>query len=347
MTRLLKDSLGGNCRTVMIANISPSFMCYEDTLNTLKYADRAKQIKTVVKRNVLNVEHHISNYKNIITNLRSEISTLKSQLTKCKKGGNTKLQESQDNSFLPEISPSGTPKHEGNSVANSAAMKKKQLDLNVHFEKEAIHKKKILECDKENEKLAFDLFGKELKVRKLMKFEEVDSSEVSSLKKGIKELRTQIDQNTHHKKTLQKKLEKLEKDRDEKLYNFRNEMEDSNSVDVMYNQHLLNLKDIEFARKEKQAEFHIKQREVYIENLKAQLVMRDQIIKERLGASITNFLKQDMLTMQDIEGVSQDVLLPSLKMTKSKIFNYNTDGEQNYKTREDDDMLNDISSVRK
>jgi len=67
LTWLLKDSLGGNCRTVMIANISPAYTAYEDTLNTLKYADRAKQIKTTAKRNVLNVEYHISNYTKIIT----------------------------------------------------------------------------------------------------------------------------------------------------------------------------------------------------------------------------------------------------------------------------------------
>lgn len=48
LTRLLKDSLGGNCRTVMIANISPSSACYEDTHNTLKYANRAKNIQTKV-----------------------------------------------------------------------------------------------------------------------------------------------------------------------------------------------------------------------------------------------------------------------------------------------------------
>ena len=46
LTRLLKDSLGGNCRTVMIANIAPSSSNYEDTSNTLKYANRAKNIKT-------------------------------------------------------------------------------------------------------------------------------------------------------------------------------------------------------------------------------------------------------------------------------------------------------------
>lgn len=40
MTRILKDSLGGNCKTVMIANVSPSSLTYEDTYNTLKYATR-------------------------------------------------------------------------------------------------------------------------------------------------------------------------------------------------------------------------------------------------------------------------------------------------------------------
>lgn len=48
LTRLLKDSLGGNCQTVMIANVSPSPLSYEDTYNTLKYATRAKNIKTKV-----------------------------------------------------------------------------------------------------------------------------------------------------------------------------------------------------------------------------------------------------------------------------------------------------------
>lgn len=53
LTRILKDSLEGNCQTVMIANISPSSLTYEDTYNTLKYASRAKKIHTTVKPNVL------------------------------------------------------------------------------------------------------------------------------------------------------------------------------------------------------------------------------------------------------------------------------------------------------
>ncbi|XP_003387534.1 PREDICTED: kinesin-like protein KIF18A [Amphimedon queenslandica] len=80
LTRLLKDSLGGNCRTVMIANISPSGLTYEDTYNTLRYADRAKQIKTKLVRNVVNVDYHVTRYRTIVIELQKEIVELKSQL---------------------------------------------------------------------------------------------------------------------------------------------------------------------------------------------------------------------------------------------------------------------------
>lgn len=49
LTRLLKDSLGGNCQSVMIAAISPASTSFEDTFNTLRYANRAKTIKTTVR----------------------------------------------------------------------------------------------------------------------------------------------------------------------------------------------------------------------------------------------------------------------------------------------------------
>lgn len=49
LTRLLKDSIGGNCRTIMIAAVSPCMLAYEDTYNTLKYANRAKDIKLSVR----------------------------------------------------------------------------------------------------------------------------------------------------------------------------------------------------------------------------------------------------------------------------------------------------------
>ena len=46
----------------MISNVSASVSSFEETYNTLVYANRAKNIKTVANRNVLNAENHISNY---------------------------------------------------------------------------------------------------------------------------------------------------------------------------------------------------------------------------------------------------------------------------------------------
>lgn len=45
LTRLLQDSLGGNSKTIMIANIGPASYNYDETLTTLRYANRAKNIK--------------------------------------------------------------------------------------------------------------------------------------------------------------------------------------------------------------------------------------------------------------------------------------------------------------
>ncbi|XP_043392880.1 kinesin-like protein KIF18B isoform X1 [Chelonia mydas] len=80
LTRLLKDSLGGNCRTIMIAAISPSALAYEDTYNTLKYANRAKEIKLSLKSNVLSLDCHITKYAAICEQLKAEVANLREKL---------------------------------------------------------------------------------------------------------------------------------------------------------------------------------------------------------------------------------------------------------------------------
>ncbi|KAG3268557.1 kinesin family member 19 [Ictidomys tridecemlineatus] len=80
LTRLLKDSLGGNSRTVMIAHISPASTAFEESRNTLTYAGRAKNIKTRVKQNLLSVSYHIAQYTSIIADLRGEIQRLKCKI---------------------------------------------------------------------------------------------------------------------------------------------------------------------------------------------------------------------------------------------------------------------------
>ena len=79
LTRLLKDSLGGNSRTIMIANISPFIYNFDDTYNTLKYAERAKCIKTKVKLNIIE-KNQVDNYLDTIKNLQNKIIFLQNQL---------------------------------------------------------------------------------------------------------------------------------------------------------------------------------------------------------------------------------------------------------------------------
>lgn len=77
LTRLLKFSLGGNCKTVMIVCVSPLSQHYDETLNTLKYADRAKEIKTKVVRNQQNLDRHVGSYLKMITEQKLEIEELR------------------------------------------------------------------------------------------------------------------------------------------------------------------------------------------------------------------------------------------------------------------------------
>ncbi|OLL25260.1 Kinesin-like protein 6 [Neolecta irregularis DAH-3] len=80
LTRLLKFSLGGNCKTVMIVCVSPSSLHYDETHNTLKYGNRAKNIKTKVSRNFISVDRHVGQYVKAIYELRQEVEELKKKL---------------------------------------------------------------------------------------------------------------------------------------------------------------------------------------------------------------------------------------------------------------------------
>lgn len=79
LTRLLKFSLGGNCKTVMIVCVSPSSQHFDETQNTLRYANRAKNIQTKVTRNVFNVNRHVKDFLVKIDEQMALINELKAQ----------------------------------------------------------------------------------------------------------------------------------------------------------------------------------------------------------------------------------------------------------------------------
>uniref|UniRef100_A0A915BGU3 Kinesin-like protein unc-104 n=2 Tax=Parascaris univalens TaxID=6257 RepID=A0A915BGU3_PARUN len=81
LTWLLKDNLGGNSRTIMVATISPSADNYEETLSTLRYADRAKKI---VNHAVVNEDPNAK----VIRELREEVEQLRAQISQTVKEHN-------------------------------------------------------------------------------------------------------------------------------------------------------------------------------------------------------------------------------------------------------------------
>lgn len=79
LTKLLQDSLGGNCKTIFIANVTPSSSSYQETLNTLKFADRARKIQNKAHINEkFDSKVMIKRYEKEILRLRQELKMLQS-----------------------------------------------------------------------------------------------------------------------------------------------------------------------------------------------------------------------------------------------------------------------------
>uniref|UniRef100_A0A7S4QXU1 Kinesin-like protein n=1 Tax=Alexandrium monilatum TaxID=311494 RepID=A0A7S4QXU1_9DINO len=73
LTFLLRDSLGGNSKTVIVANVSPSPLCCAETLSTLKFASRAKHIRCTAVRN--------EEFSGTLESLMLEVKTLRQRLS--------------------------------------------------------------------------------------------------------------------------------------------------------------------------------------------------------------------------------------------------------------------------
>lgn len=74
LTRMLEDSLGGNTKTVMIANLGPADYNYDESLSTLRYANRAKNIQNKPKINEDPKDAMLREFQEEIARLRDQLS---------------------------------------------------------------------------------------------------------------------------------------------------------------------------------------------------------------------------------------------------------------------------------
>ena len=158
LTHILKDYIGGNAKVVMISTISPSLFCLDETLNTLNYSNRAKNITTIIKKNVINVidrESQVNKYKEIITNLSDELEAKRNQLAVIT--NNKYLLPKKDNN--------------GNNIQDAnlnAKMDKLTKEITSHFNEEMRIKLEIFEVKKTMSNLVNNLKEKEFSLYKLL-----------------------------------------------------------------------------------------------------------------------------------------------------------------------------------
>ncbi|XP_053197523.1 kinesin-like protein KIF19 [Scomber japonicus] len=148
LTRLLKDSLGGNSRTVMIAHISPASVAFEESRNTLAYADRAKSIRTRVKKNLINVSYHIAQYTNIISDLRCEIQRLKKKIA-----DQASRQPNSDKADIRHVQAEVQAHSSHQSRAEMDHLREQLLDA---FRKQMEIRKSLMELENSNMEIQID-----------------------------------------------------------------------------------------------------------------------------------------------------------------------------------------------
>ena len=86
LTRLLQESLSGNSRIVMIATVSPAINAFDETMFTLQSANKAKGVKVVLKKNVVETEASgINKYDEYIQNLQEEIHEINEKIVENEK----------------------------------------------------------------------------------------------------------------------------------------------------------------------------------------------------------------------------------------------------------------------
>jgi kinesin family protein 18/19 len=177
--------LSGNSRIVMIANISPSLLSIEETLNTLKYANRAKNIKIKLKKNIIEFDIHISKYDEVVNALKNEIDDLKMKLQKKSEHGNNSANNTN---------------YDNNTSAEIEGIEKIQKNVTQHFNEEIKLRKEVIETEKKIENNKNEVSELEYQLYKL-----VDNKEEDSIKKKI------ITINSENDKLLKLVSEKLTK----------------------------------------------------------------------------------------------------------------------------------------
>jgi kinesin family protein 3/17 len=234
LTRLLQDSLGGNSKTLMVATMSPASYNYEETLSTLRYANRAKNIKNKPKVNE-------DPKDTMLREFQEEIKRLKAMLENAEVG----------NELIHEVEEIEEIEVEEEEVSNDIkdSEKKKSRTKRSSTIGEAIPKKELLKMEemvqKEKEAIMASKDMEESEKNRLLAETEARLEELDKEKAAREEVAAKLaqlehkllvggvnilDQHQQQQITLAKKAQELEEERkrQQELESHFNEKEELN-----------------------------------------------------------------------------------------------------------------------
>ncbi|CAG9858153.1 unnamed protein product [Phyllotreta striolata] len=238
LTRLLQDSLGGNSKTIMIANIGPANFNYEETIITLRYAYRAKSIKNTPTKN-----EDIADGR--LQGLQKEIERLKQLIMK-------KSQGDFDATVDDAGADADATDSDDDDDADAVEEKAKKLELGKmevdeltkqlkNLEKQMVHGgKNIVDSVNENE-VKLEQQRAEIAARKKREIEmqqklELEEETCTELKQVFASLQQQVDFKRDKLKRLNNKLQSIRqeiRDNHEVYVKDRQEIEEANDETAM------------------------------------------------------------------------------------------------------------------
>ena len=187
LTRLLEDSLGGNTKTCMIANISPADYNFEETMSTLRYANRAKNIKNQPKINedpkdalLREYLEEIKRLKEMLQNIKEvkPISPLK-QISHTPSHASSHIQDDELELSNSDIL-SSTSNHRYSIISNQTPSPKEPIDTLLKKKEEELNQEKTQKQQLEQalkeleEKLAQrNIKVKEVEIKKMQEYREL------------------------------------------------------------------------------------------------------------------------------------------------------------------------------
>ena len=235
LTKLLQDSLGGNSKTMMIATFSPADYNYEETIGTLRYANRAKNIKNKPKINMDPKEAKIKEYQDQIRQLKALLEargngvappmTLKplekqvtpaavSGISKQSKNGKQELEQNlreQQDKLENERRMREELQRQIQSIESKVIIGGVPIEERVHIQEKALN----------NLKAELDL--KTNQEKELMKRMESRQSENVQLEEQFVSLQDEIDMKSRKLQKLWDKFEQLKLQRSQVAENFAQE----------------------------------------------------------------------------------------------------------------------------